>query len=339
MRLLAFTRRGYDLARTLGEKLGGKADRCGSGCSLEGWTAEGFLAGEELIFVGAVGIAVRAVAPFVKSKTADPAVVVVDEGGSYAIPILSGHLGGANDLARRIARVCGAQAVITTATDVRGCFPVDQWAGRQGLKVENPKAIKLVSARALEGEHVRIKSDFPISGTPPQGVELVENGPWDVWVTLRGGACPGLKLVPPALALGVGCRRGTRAGTLERAFEQLLEGEKLSPLGVKKVCSIHLKREEPGLLAFCQAHGLNLETFSPEALAAVPGDFPASDFVRQVTGVDNVCQRSAALGSGGELLGKKYQGEGVTMALALGPFPLDWRIYEADLCGGPGAGG
>ncbi len=329
LRLLAFTQRGYGLARELGEKLGGRADRCGSGCSLESWTAEGFRTGESLIFVGAVGIAARAVAPFVKSKTADPAVVAVDEGGHYAIPILSGHLGGANDLARKIAGACGAQAIITTATDVRGLFPVDQWARIQGLRVENPEAIKSVSAKVLAGETICLHSDFPISGTPPQGVELEEEGPWEVQVTLRGEGSSALKLVPPALTLGVGCKRGTEAQVLERAFETLLSRENLSPLAVNKVCSIDLKKNEPGLLAFCQAHGLKLETFSAGELAALPGEFPSSDFVRQVTGVDNVCQRAAVLGSGvGKLLGEKYQGEGVTMAVALGDFPLDWRIYE-----------
>ena len=278
-RLLAFTRRGHDLAQTLAERLGGEASRCGRGCTLESWTAEGFRSGAPLIFVGAVGIAVRAIAPFVKSKASDPAVVAVDEGGSYAIPLLSGHLGGANDLARQIAAVSKAQAVITTATDVRGCFP--------------------------EGEGC------------------------DVEVSCRSGDGAALRLVPPAAVLGVGCRRGTSLRALEAAFEALLAREELSPLAVKKVCSIDLKQGEPGLLAFCDGHSLPLETCSAGELAAVPGEFPASDFVQRVTGVGNVCQRSAVLGSGGgALLGEKYQREGVTMALAMGEFPLDWRIYE-----------
>ena len=206
---------------------------------------------------------------------------------------------------------------------------MDQWARIQGLRVEETAKIKMVSARVLAGEIIRLQSDFSISGTPPQGVELEEEGPWEVQVTLRGEGSSALKLVPPALTLGVGCKRGTEAQVLERAFETLLSRENLSPLAVEKVCSIGLKKDEPGLLAFCQAHGLKLETFSAGELAAVPGDFPSSDFVRQVTGVDNVCQRAAVLGSGvGKLLGEKYQGEGVTMAVALGNFPLDWRIYE-----------
>lgn len=328
-RLLAFTDRGYALARTLGEKLGGAVSRCGRGCTLESWTQEGFRTGESLIFVGAVGIAVRAIAPFVKSKTTDPAVVAVDEGGRYAIPLLSGHLGGANDLARTIAGVCGAQAVITTATDVRGLFPVDQWARRQGLRVENPEKIKKISAKVLAGETIAIKNDWPIVGMPPAGVKLTEEADCDVEVSCRLGGGAVLHLIPPAVVLGVGCKRGTSLQALEEAFAALLTREGLSQLAVGKICSIDLKQDEPGLLAFCEAHGLSLKTYSAGELAAVPGDFPASDFVQKVTGVGNVCQRTAVLGSGGgKLLGEKYQREGVTMAMALGAYPLDWRIYE-----------
>lgn len=331
LRLLAFTQRGYDLARTLGAELGGEVSRCGRDCTLEEWTAEGFRTGEPLIFVGAVGIAVRAIAPFVKSKTSDPAVVAVDEGGTYAIPLLSGHLGGANDLARQIATACQAQAIITTATDVHGLFPVDQWARRQGLRVENPERIKLVSSKVLAGEPILVKSAWPIAGTPPAGVQQTQEEPCDVDISCRPVLGNALHLVPRAAVLGVGCKRGTQQQSLEQAFARLLAREELSPLAVRKVCSIDLKQDEPGLLAFCDEHGLPLETYSAGELAAVPGDFPVSDFVRRVTGVDNVCQRAAALGSAGgseRLLGEKYQRNGVTMALALGEPTLDWRIYE-----------
>lgn len=331
LRLLAFTQRGYDLARGLGEKLGGQASRCGRDCTLEEWTAEGFRSGEPLVFVGAVGIAVRAIAPFVKSKTSDPAVVAVDEGGTYAIALLSGHLGGANDLARQIAGVSQAQAIITTATDVHGLFPVDQWARRQGLRVENPERIKLVSSKVLAGEPILVRSAWPIAGTTPAEVQQTREEPCDVDISCRPGLGNALHLVPGVAVLGVGCKRGTPQQALEQAFANLLAREALSPLAVGKVCSIDLKKDEPGLLAFCDEHSLPLETYSAGELAAVPGEFPASDFVRRVTGVDNVCQRAAALGSAGgaeRLLGEKYQREGVTMALALGEPALDWRIYE-----------
>ena len=132
---LAFTDIGLALAKRLAAALPGSVARCGrDGDSLAEWTSAQFVQSDALIFVGAAGIAVRAIAPHCKSKTTDPAVVVVDECGRFAVPILSGHLGGANDLARAIAAVCGAVPVITTATDAHGIFAVDV---TEQLKAEN----------------------------------------------------------------------------------------------------------------------------------------------------------------------------------------------------------
>lgn len=325
VRLLAFTERGLVLARKLAELLGGEAARCGAPLGLTEWTAMAWAEAEALVFVGAAGIAVRAAAPHVRHKAQDPAVVVVDEGGRYAVPLLSGHLGGANDLARRIAALCGAEAVITTATDVRGLFAADAWARCQNCRVENPEAVKRVSAKVLAGGAAGICSPWPITGTPPPGAVPAAEEDCDVLVTLFRTERDCLRLVPAAAVLGVGCRRGAPREALEAAFEKLLADSGLSPLAFWKACSIDLKRKEPGLLAFCGAHGLEMETFSAGALRAVEGEFSASAFVERAAGVDNVCERSAVLGSGGALLWKKQAGGGVTMAAALAPVLLDWR--------------
>lgn len=302
--LISFTDRGQILAEELAQALEGQAVRCGQGQTLDGWTKEHFRTGNALIFVGAVGIAVRAVAPYIRSKTADPAVVVVDEMGKFTVPLLSGHLGGANDLARKITNLCGAVPVITTATDLNGVFAVDQWAKRQDCAILNPEGIKKVSGALLAGSQVEISTCWPIFGTPPEGIVL--------------------RLVPRVVTLGVGCKRGTSRDALEAALLALLERENVQEKAVCQVCSIDLKKNEPGLLAFCEERRLPLRTFSAGELAAVEGDFPASDFVREVTGVDNVCQRAAVLGSGGNLFGTRYAKNGVTVALAVGPFAPDW---------------
>ena len=137
---LAFTEKGLALAQKLAGALPGTVDRCGhGGPGLADWAAEQFAHADALIFVGAVGIAVRAIAPHCQSKAQDPAVVVLDECGRFAVPILSGHLGGANDLARALAAVCGAVPVITTATDANGVFAVDEWAKHQNCTVLEPE--------------------------------------------------------------------------------------------------------------------------------------------------------------------------------------------------------
>lgn len=302
--LISFTDRGQVLAEQLANVLDGQAIRCNRGQSLDGWTRERFQTGNALIFVGAVGIAVRAVAPYVKSKTTDPAVVVVDEARRFAVPILSGHLGGANGLAQKIANLCGAVPVITTATDLSGVFAVDQWAKRQNCAILNPERIKNISGALLAGGRVELCSPWPVAGEPPEGVSL--------------------RLMPKIAVLGVGCKRGVPQGSLEAAFAAL----PIHSASFCKVCSIDLKRNEPGLLAFCRAHGLELETFSAAELQGTPGEFSPSEFVERVTGADNVCERAAALGSGGTLLLKKRAGNGVTMAVAAKPFTPNWRWQD-----------
>lgn len=328
LRLIAFTEKGYALAQQMAQALHGSAARCGVDCSLGDWTAEAFATADGLIFVGAAGIAVRAIAPFVRSKTADPAVVVVDERARFAIPILSGHLGGANDLARRIGTLTGAMPVLTTATDVNGVFAVDEWARRQGCRIVHPQRIKDVSAKLLAGERVFLQTDWPIAGTPPRGVAIAEAGEADAALTVRSGGQDGLYIVPPIAVVGIGCRKDTPLEAIEEAYTWMLREKGIWEQAVCKVCSIDLKRGEPGLLAFCAARKLPFETFSARQLCAVKGMFTPSAFVRSVTGVDNVCERSAVLGSGGALLISKMIRNGVTMAMALKPFAPDWRWQD-----------
>ena len=112
---------------------------------------EKFNSSEALIFVGSCGIGVRLIAPYIKSKLTDPAVLVVDELGKFVIPLLSGHIGGANELAKKLAEKIGALPVITTATDINGKFSVDSWAKAQGLQISDMKKAKEISAAILEG--------------------------------------------------------------------------------------------------------------------------------------------------------------------------------------------
>ena len=320
---LAFTEKGRALAETLGKALGGEVKCTRDGVSLADWTAEAFASKRALIYVGAAGIAVRAVAPHLASKASTAAVLAVDASGRFAVPLASGHLGGANELARRIARLIGATAVITTATDVNGVFAVDEWARAQGMTVADVSKIKAASARLLAGETVAVRSAFPIDGAPPEGVCLTDADDAGMWVDVR--AHDALTLVPPALVLGVGCRRGTAAEALEERFSALCAETGVLPEAVFAAATIDLKRGETGLESFCAAHGWELAYYTAEELAAVGGEFAASEFVAQTTGVDNVCERAAVKRAGGELAVKKIAGGGVTLALAKRDIHLDWR--------------
>ena len=126
----------------------------------------------------------------------------------------------------------------------------------------------------------------------------------------------GVLLVPPVLRLGIGCRRGTSSGAIAALTDQLFAEKNIHPAAVGAVATIDLKKDETGLLDFCRDRGWPLSCYSAEELAAVEGDFTPSDFVRSVTGVDNVCERAALLGAE-RLLVKKTARDGVTAALAL----------------------
>jgi len=216
--------------------------------------------------------------------------------------------------------------VITTATDGRGLFAVDSWAKEQNCHVMEPERIKGVSGKLLEGETIWMRCPWAVSGLQPEGVLLGEAGNCDVEVTLSPGKDPALHLVPKILVLGVGCRSGVGKETLAAAVAQTMERLHFVPQAIARVCSIDLKKEEPGLLAFCAERKLPFLTYSPDELAQVAGDFTPSEFVRQVTGIDNVCERSAVLGSGGgPLLQRKCKGDGVTLAVAQIPFQPEWR--------------
>ena len=298
--------------------------RCTTG-TLASWTKSHFISDNALIFIGAAGIAMRATAPHIKSKTTDPAVIVIDERGRYVIPLLSGHIGGANELAQNISVMLNAMPIITTATDCSGVFAIDTWARKNKLHIYNPERIKYVSARLLNGETVAFRSLFPVAGNLPDG--LIENSrQYDISITIKTkGNTAALKLVPPVLTLGVGCRKGVSCDDLACAFDMILKKASFHKEAVTQVCSIDLKAEEPGLLEFCRQSGLTFKVFSAEQLNAVRGQFTASEFVRKTTGTDNVCERSAVLGSGGELLTKKDAGNGITMAFAIAPHTVRFR--------------
>ena len=301
---LAFTDTGLALARRLADALPGSVDRCGSGgVSLAGWTALQFAQSDALVFVGAVGIAVRAIAPHCRSKASDPAVVVLDECGRFAVPVLSGHLGGANDLARALAAVCGAVPVITTATDAHGIFAVDEWAKHQNCTVLEPERIKLVSGALLAGKTVQFASDWPIAGAPPDGITAGDAPDFALTLCPAGDA---LHLVPRIGVLGVGCKRGTSTETLAEAFAAFCAQNRLAPQCITAAASIDLKQNEAGLLTFCKSHSWPVQFFTAEQLRAAPGSFTPSAFVQSVTGVDNVCERSAVLAADGTLVFHKY---------------------------------
>lgn len=294
--------------------------------SLEGETQRAFQLARLLLFIGAAGIAVRSIAPFIRKKDQDPAVVVIDEGGQFVIPILSGHIGRANEWARQLAAAIKGQAVITTATDVNALFAVDEWAARKGLRLSSLKDAKNFAAGLLSAGKAGLYSDFPIEGPLPPGLVAATDGPTGLVVTTKDRMAlfeVSVLVRPVILHVGIGCRRGTSASTIEDAVLSVFEEANLSLQAVADVSSIDVKGDEEGLLAFARMHSWPIRFFSADELNAVPGTFTASDFVRQTVGTDNVCERSAVRAShGGDLVVSKKAGQGITVAVACESYSL-----------------
>ena len=301
------------------------------GGPLGDWAGEQMDKKNALVFIGACGIAVRAVAPYITNKLHDSPVLVADERGNYVIPLLSGHVGGANELAVFLAEGIGAVPVITTATDLNGKFAVDLFAKRNGLAIADKGGIAKVSAKVLAGQSVtlsveegHIKEDVRL----PEGIGLVPYPPAgyvDIVITSEKREFDrAVLLFPKEYVIGMGCRRGKEGEQIEKFVKKTLEELDILNVQVAALASIDLKKDEAGFLDFCRTNGISFLTYSAEELRGVKGTFHSSGFVREKTGVDNVCERAAlkACGCGGKLIYEKHGADGMTIAVA----KRDWSV-------------
>ena len=289
--------------------------------SLREWTQRAFAERDAIVFIGATGIAVRHIAPFVRSKDTDPAVVCMDEHGKWAISLLSGHIGGCNLLTQRIADGMGAEPIITTATDLNGKFSVDTFAVRNGMRISSLKIAKDVSARVLDGRFVGFHSDMPVEGNFPDGITAADSGEFGVCVSADPVKKPfdvTLNLIPMDIVLGVGCRRDTDPAKLRTFVHSHLEALGIPRERVAAVASIDIKKDEEAILQLARDLRVPSRFYSSGELNSLEGEFTSSQFVRSVTDVDCVCERSAAMAAGGnDFLLRKTAEDGMTVAVCL----------------------
>ena len=364
--VLSFTGTGTELNRRLCEKLKKNfhlergANAC-IGYAPEKYAGEGILplpadkaaligsrwGKSAYVFIGAAGIAVRYIAPWVKDKYTDSPVLVIDEKGQYVIPLLSGHVGGAAALADEVADMIGAVPVHTTATDVQGKFAVDVFAKKNGLVITDREAVKKISAGLLNGEKAALYIEDPfvnVTGTPPDEIVLCESfkkaeqysyqiiitGSLEQYVKGRESEVKepeqegcSLLLLPRNIAAGIGCRKGIEESVLENGFLGILAENGVDIRQVKSIASIDLKKNEPALLHLCEKYRIPFETYTAEELRSVSDVTTASEFVKKITGVDNVCERAARLScSAGSMIQGKRIREGMTAALVKCPMEI-----------------
>ena len=205
------------------EKYGKEAGIPAIAPSLPAWTERMFQEMDAILFIGACGIAVRSIAPYVKSKKTDPAVLCMDEQGKFVISLLSGHIGGANELTEEVAVVTGAVPVITTATDVNHKFAVDVFAVKNHCEICEMELAKEAAALLVDGKTVGFCSRFPVEGTKPEELipEEAAKPSMGICITTSEEDSPyerTLHLIPKVITVGIGCKKNTPAAGLKKRF-------------------------------------------------------------------------------------------------------------------------
>jgi len=338
VKILALTPQGAVLARRLCAGLAGaqcwlpqtQAGEPGDlvFASLAQTFKEAFARGENLVCVMAAGIVVRSLAPLLKSKALDPAVVVVDEAGQFAVSLLSGHLGGANELAREVAKILGGTPVITTATDVQELPALDVLAAENGLIIENLPEVRVISMALLAGRPVRVVDPQGhlagmLAANPERFIPVPDldqalsiPGP-AVYVGFRERLWPAdwLRLRPRNLVAGMGCHKGTSEKELIDFIEHTFQQAGLSLLSLKALATIEAKKEEPGLQMAARSLGVEFLWFTAQELERVPAPNPSERVARHM-GVASVSEAAALKAGGVELIIPKRKAANATLAVA-----------------------
>lgn len=309
--------------------------------SLGEWAGAQMSEKHALLFIGACGIAVRAIAPHLTDKLHDSPVLVMDEQGNYVIPILSGHMGGANELAFTISDITGAKPVITTSTDLNERFAIDLFAKKHVLSIVNKEGIAKVSAKSLAGERITISVEtghLAETGGRVFGCCITEHGKWenygletihivpyppqmpvDIVITSEEKKYNALiMLKPKEYVIGIGCKKGIGEAQINEFITHKLKSLGISTEQIFALSSISQKQKEQGIVEWSRKHRIPFYTYTAEELRGVRGKFGHSSFVEKQVGVDNVCERAAlkACGPGGILISEKEAASGMTIAVA-----------------------
>lgn len=344
--IISVTAAGAKLAARLKAGLGGTAElyaragRDGAGTAagydcLGALVAELFSRYDGLVFIMAAGIVVRVIAPHVRDKRSDPAVVVLDEAGEHAISLLSGHIGGANELARLAAAAVGARPVITTATDVGGKPAADILAVRLKAAIEPFAMLKTVNAAIAAGEKVAFFLDRSLPrhadyaagaadyGISPADMGELAAGGYDAAVVITDKLLPVAKphvfLRPGALAAGVGCRRGATSAEILAALDAACRTAGRSARSVAVIGTTAAKADEAGLAEAARRLAAGLEIYNNDKLQKIieKHGLKTSAFVQDRIGVGSVCEPAALIAGRADslLLTRTVYGR-VTVAIA-----------------------
>lgn len=278
-----------------------------------------FLTYDQLIFIMATGIVVRTIGPLLEHKSKDPAVLVMDEKGHHVISLLSGHLGGANQLTLEIAELMKSDPVITTSSDLNDVLSIDMFAEKYDLLLKDYEGAKVVTSFLVNGDDVNV-----IGGHFTEKQYVHSNGIANVFIGHLSfdSVLPAVQLYPKNLVLGIGCKRNTSYQELMAFIQETMAAYHLDIKCVKKLCSAWVKADEKCLIAMSSSLEIPFETYSQEEILKVAMDFEGSHFVMDTLGVPCVSEPTGYLGSDyGTCLVKKIKKSGMTLS-----------IWEKKLC-------
>jgi len=270
---------------------------------------------DSLYFIMASGIVVRTIAPLLKSKDVDPAVIVSDEDGRFIVSLLSGHLGGANELSNLIAEKIDGIPVISTASDVSGSIAVDTISMKLKAHLEDLESAKDVTALVVNGEKIELrlpKNMIPFESnikkeTNASGVIVVSNR-LDLKIT---------QIIPENIILGIGCRRDTPKQTIYEAIKISMKEANLNMKSIKHIATVDVKADEKGLLELSHELGKKLIVIDRDNIKLIQDRYEGSDFVEKTIGVRCVSAPVAYLSSNktGKFLVEKRKYNGVTVSI------------------------
>lgn len=282
-----------------------------------------------ILFICATGIVVRTIAPLLVSKLADPAVLVMDEQGKHVISLLSGHVGGANQLTQEIAKLVGADPVITTATDVNQVAALDMIVQSMNAHVvDYRESVKLVNHMLVSGKRVGLyQQHAQVNDT--RGFIIVDNleqlPELDllVWVSFHQQLpvlnIPTVHVIPRCIVAGMGCRRDTSIQALEQLLRDHCQTQNVHFSALNALGSVDIKKDEQGLLQLAEQLNLPISFYAVEELAPHQHRFPQSEFVQKTLGIGSVSQPVAWLMSDGNLYGDTIKQQGITITLGVTP--------------------
>ena len=295
---------------------------------------EAFMQYSSLICIMASGIVVREIAPLVSSKHSDPAVIVMDAYGKHIVSLLSGHEGGANELAKKIAGITGGSAVITTASDTESIPALDVLAKENGWKINEHSNLAGVIAALVNHEPVSFFNadhlllpagihEIPWYDDSPNASQgsnqaFVQFGFRSIPKEQFETRYPGVFLHPPVLVVGIGCNRGTSQEEILAAIRETFINFNLSLESAASIATVTEKAEEAGLMAAAEILQLPLEIFSHAQIMQVKNIPTPSDYAMKALGVPGVAEPCAMLAAGTrDLIVKKQKFANVTVAVAL----------------------